>query len=556
MKQNILRTISAVALAIVSMGAWADRVVIAEMQNGTIMVGNVSDTGEQTVILTVAPNEKYYIEVTDIVVSKTTNVAQARQQTPGYSDLLTVTAVSVDGRGAGTYQFTLPEDYGAYVKATFTACLPITPTVTIIGWTYGAYDPTINSPKVTGNTGNGAETFTYAAKGSDVFTADVPVNVGDYTVKASIAAAGHYLAGEAIADFAITEAAMEITATGYEGIYDGQAHGISVTAPEGATVKYGEMADGCTFDASPTYINAGSYTVYYEVTKENYTTVTGSQEVKISAKALEDAMIAFIADQTFTGSELTPVVSVTDGNTILAEGTDYTLSYADNVNVGTATVIVTGMGNYSGIASATFTIVADKAALNEAIAAATEYYNSIKDTYADIAAKLKEAIDAAQAVADKADATQEETDVAIPVLNAAVQTTRDAVAAEVQLEVDKQNFADYKTEQQAVADALAEEGDSEACQQLITDAKVAINALAYDEGKTFDENKAAVDAIIEKLKNDLTAQRAADAAASIVSINGGNVKTDIWYDMHGRKLKGMLTKSGVYILNGKKIIIR
>ena len=116
MKQNRLRTIFAAVLAIVSMGAWADtanRIVIAEIQNGTITAGTVAETGEQTVTLTVTPADEYYIETSYITVSKTGGTAQTRGTTPGYADKLAVTAVNVDNRGAGTYQFTVDVGYGA-----------------------------------------------------------------------------------------------------------------------------------------------------------------------------------------------------------------------------------------------------------------------------------------------------------------------------------------------------------------------------------------------------------------------------------------------------------
>ena len=71
-------------------------------------------------------------------------------------------------------------------------------------------------------------------------------------------------------------------------------------------------------------------------------------------------------------------------------------------------------------------------------------------------------------------------------------------------------FAIYKTEQKAVADSLAETGDSDKCKALITAAKSEIDALTYDSTKTFVQNTAAVDAIIEKLKADLAAQRNED----------------------------------------------
>jgi hypothetical protein len=74
----------------------------------------------------------------------------------------------------------------------------------------------------------------------------------------------------------------EVSAEGYEGVYDGQAHGITVTAPEGATIKYGISADKCNLDASPAYKDVGEYTVYFKITKQGYAPITGSRTVEIT----------------------------------------------------------------------------------------------------------------------------------------------------------------------------------------------------------------------------------------------------------------------------------
>ncbi|MBU5406209.1 RICIN domain-containing protein [Paraeggerthella hongkongensis] len=55
-----------------------------------------------------------------------------------------------------------------------------------------------------------------------------------------------------------------------------------------------------------------------------------------------------IADQPYTGAALTPRPAVIVAGSVLNEGTDYTLSYANNVQVGRAQVTVTGMGIYAG----------------------------------------------------------------------------------------------------------------------------------------------------------------------------------------------------------------
>ena len=89
---------------------------------------------------------------------------------------------------------------------------------------------------------------------------------------------------------------------------------------------------------------------------------TGNQtetHASITPKDIAGASFAEIPAQTFTGAALTPAVEVTlDGVALQAES-DYTIAYADNVNAGTATVTVTGTGNYQGSAHTTFAITAE-----------------------------------------------------------------------------------------------------------------------------------------------------------------------------------------------------
>ena len=84
-------------------------------------------------------------------------------------------------------------------------------------------------------------------------------------------------------------------------------------------------------------------------------------EVTVQPKDLAggSVTVAPIPDQTHTGKAITPVLTVRDGETALAAGTDYTVAYANNVNAGTATVTITGMGNYAGTLDASFKIVAE-----------------------------------------------------------------------------------------------------------------------------------------------------------------------------------------------------
>ena len=63
-----------------------------------------------------------------------------------------------------------------------------------------------------------------------------------------------------------------------------------------------------------------------------------------------------LSDKTYNGTEQTqnPVVKV--GDKTLTSGTDYTISYENNINAGTATLKVNGKGNYTATKSVEFTI--------------------------------------------------------------------------------------------------------------------------------------------------------------------------------------------------------
>ncbi|HIS94080.1 MAG TPA: hypothetical protein IAA84_13795 [Candidatus Alectryocaccomicrobium excrementavium] len=80
--------------------------------------------------------------------------------------------------------------------------------------------------------------------------------------------------------------------------------------------------------------------------------------ISAAAKSIEDEgfIIDPIPDQTYTGAEITPEIVVKDGDKVLVEGEDYEVSYEDNTETGTATVIITGTGNYTGERTINFTI--------------------------------------------------------------------------------------------------------------------------------------------------------------------------------------------------------
>ena len=105
--------------------------------------------------------------------------------------------------------------------------------------------------------------------------------------------------------------------------------------------------------------DAGTYKVTYKVpdSNEDY---TGEKmyTFTIHSKMVTKDMIGSIDAQTYTGNSITPEPVVKDGEVTLVSGKDFDFSYDKNINAGenTATVTINGKGNYTGIASQTFTI--------------------------------------------------------------------------------------------------------------------------------------------------------------------------------------------------------
>lgn len=74
--------------------------------------------------------------------------------------------------------------------------------------------------------------------------------------------------------------------------------------------------------------------------------------------------VSNVKDQTYTGKSLTPKIRVYDKSRLLTEGTDYSVSYKNNINVNSSgdsekapKIVVTGKGNYSGTEIVTFQIL-------------------------------------------------------------------------------------------------------------------------------------------------------------------------------------------------------
>ncbi len=129
----------------------------------------------------------------------------------------------------------------------------------------------------------------------------------------------------------------------------------------------------------PAFTDAGTHQVHYTVYSQNYDIPSGHFTVTIEPKTVTDPTV-IVNGGPFTyndGSEIKPAVTVKDGGTEIP-GREYTVSYRDNINAGTATVTITDKegGNYVlGTVSETFTIGKADAEVAAAPAAQTLTYN-------------------------------------------------------------------------------------------------------------------------------------------------------------------------------------
>ncbi|MDR1543963.1 MAG: hypothetical protein LBS50_06070 [Prevotellaceae bacterium] len=101
-------------------------------------------------------------------------------------------------------------------------------------------------------------------------------------------------------------------------------------------------------------VNVGTGTVTI-LGKGNYAD-NKTVNFNILPKSINAVQINPVVDQIYRGTPITPDISIKDGTKSLVKEIDYTITYSNNVNVGTASVIITGKGNYKDSKSFVFRI--------------------------------------------------------------------------------------------------------------------------------------------------------------------------------------------------------
>ena len=114
-----------------------------------------------------------------------------------------------------------------------------------------------------------------------------------------------------------------------------------------------------------------------------YELIGGGKEIVISGIVpdvkitwdLADTEIAELRSYTYSGTARKPAVTITKDGAALVKGTDFTVSYKNNINAGTAQAVIKGKGNYSGTVTKTFKINAKKVTPKVTLKAAAYVFN-------------------------------------------------------------------------------------------------------------------------------------------------------------------------------------
>lgn len=129
---------------------------------------------------------------------------------------------------------------------------------------------------------------------------------------------------------------LSVSATGYDGIYDGQTHNGNVTATEGATLSY-STDNGATWTATaPTIKDVGEINVIVKASMANYSDATAKYTLKVTPRTV--TLTSETASKTYDGTALTrPVVTVTGDGFVDGEATAIATGSVTNVSEGSVT---------------------------------------------------------------------------------------------------------------------------------------------------------------------------------------------------------------------------
>jgi len=360
-----------------------------------------------------------------------------------------------------------------------------------VGLTYGEIMPNVTIPTKQGHVFEG-----YYIGTKKYYKADGTPAISSFDIKS-----------DSITLYASWIKMMQVVVSGNTHVYNRNAQSLLIEAKDpndetidGFVIKYSNDG-GLTYTLTepPAFTTAGTHTVYYQITKDGYATVTDSADVTIQ-KSTVNASIFSKVPQAIEGltynSELQDLIVPGALNTdddygeiqyrVVANDTEevpYASTIPQRKNVKTYTIYykTTGSENYLPTEEKSFTVTiseVDKSALAALIESINDYYDKISEKYADDASTLE---GKKQQVANEAylepNVTAEQVAAKIEELKEALSTAKVSVVTKKIEEIGAVELTD-------------------ASRDKIND------ALDYYNKLTAEEKELVSTAAVEKLQND------------------------------------------------------
>ena len=496
-------------------------------------------TGSEIKPVVVKDGETDITDQCNIVYTNNTNVGTA--------------TATITAKAEGSYSGTVTKTFTISAK-------PLTITAEAKTKVYGTDDPALTytvEGLIEGESLTGALT---RAEGEDV---------GDYDItQGTLAASNNYSVTFTGAKLTITAATISgVNATDYSGTYDGAAHTISVTIPEGTTIMYGTAEGTYDKEAAPSYTNAGEYTVYYQVTKTNHNTVAGSAKITINKKALT---ITAEAKTKVYGAEDPALTYTTDG-LIEGEGLTGALTRAEGEDVGDYDIT---QGTLAASSNYSVTFTGAKLTITAANTPAdpepnTEVVNTEDpvtvgdETFYQPSQTVQDAIsnNVNTGISFSAEASK---DVKVND-NGGLEFGKSDKNVDVALtDMHKGETVTFSFEGSMQADAskLKEKGAAAGARRTRTEGK--IDLVSGKEYEVLEDGNIVITVVLTEAAATINSITKAEAPATGIETVYSLQFTDDslqftvgrWYDLNGRPLQGKPTKKGVYIHNGCKTVIK
>ena len=189
--------------------------------------------------------------------------------------------------------------------------------ISIAGWTYGE---TANEPTATAKFGTA--TFTYATSENGTYSETVPIDAGDYWVKATVAETKNYAGATQTLKFTIARAdsTVKTAAAEKELTYNGAAQElVNAATTDDGTIEYKLGKDGAWSANIPTATNAGSYKVYYRIVGDSNHNDFENEILSVNVTISKLKIAKPVADTTvftYSGNEQTYNVAANDRYTV------------------------------------------------------------------------------------------------------------------------------------------------------------------------------------------------------------------------------------------------